>query len=112
MKLLKFLNLLDRQNNLSITNFGVFIILIKIATSPFDWATAAALLVTLLNYSHKRHIDSNQTIKDSSLVDDKINELKSKIESFSGTSDQMNKVLEEAKKVISSSNISNAFNKR
>lgn len=51
---LKFLNLTDRSNNLSITNVAVIVLISKIAVSPLDWPTAAGLLVALLNYSHKR----------------------------------------------------------
>ena len=51
---LKFFNLLDRGNKLSITNTAVVVIVVKMALAPFDWATAAALLVSLLNYMDKR----------------------------------------------------------
>mgnify|MGYP001266357776 CR=1 FL=1 len=52
---LRFLNLLDGQGNLSITNTAVYVLIAKIATAPsLDWPTAATLLVTLMNYAHKR----------------------------------------------------------
>lgn len=55
LKLLKFCNCLDRGGKLSITNLGVIVLLVKVAAAPnMDWAVVAGLLVTLLNYGHKR----------------------------------------------------------
>ena len=55
MNVLKFLNLVDRAGKLSITNMAVYVLIVKIAISPsIDWAVVAGLLVTLLNYGHKR----------------------------------------------------------
>ncbi len=55
MAALKFMNLLDRSQKLSITNLGVWLLLIKVTVAPtMDWTVVAGLLVTLLNYSHKR----------------------------------------------------------
>lgn len=112
MKLLKFLNLLDQDDNISITSLGVYTLLVKIAIAPtLDWGTAAALLVTLLNYGHKRHVSASKANKDSTVVDSEIEQLKSKIEQFEVGHENLVKITEEAKKVISSSNIANAFTK-
>lgn len=57
-KVLAFLNLGDRQGNLSVTNLAVYTLLAKIAMSPtLDWPTASGLLIALLNYSHKRQVN-------------------------------------------------------
>ena len=57
-KTLRFFNLVDRNCNLSITNIAVIVLITKMAIAPFDWATAAGLLVTLINYSHKRYANA------------------------------------------------------
>lgn len=59
-KLLTFLNLLDAQGNLSITNVAVLVTLIKLAISPSASITeAGTLLVALANYAHKRKTTSD-----------------------------------------------------
>ena len=63
LKLLKFMNCLDRAGRLSITNLGVIVLLVKVAVSPnMDWAVVAGLLVTLLNYGHKR-VNEQKTVE-------------------------------------------------
>ena len=53
---LRFLNLLDKDNNLSISNIAVCIVLFKLAIAPsLSLIDAGTLLVTLMNYAHKRH---------------------------------------------------------
>lgn len=59
-KIAEFLNLLDSQGRLSITNLAVLITLIKLAISPSASITeAGALLVALGNYAHKRFTVNN-----------------------------------------------------
>lgn len=54
-KVLTFLNLLDSEGNLSITNTAVFVCVIKMALSAqFTGMDVGALIATLLNYAHKR----------------------------------------------------------
>lgn len=61
---LRFFNLLDRANRLSITNSAVYVLIIKIAVAPsIDWAVVAGLLVTLLNYGHKRMQEKPTTVE-------------------------------------------------
>lgn len=56
IKSLKFLNLIDREGNLSISNIAVIIVLVKLTLSPvLSIVDAGMLLVTLMNYAHKRH---------------------------------------------------------
>ena len=98
-KLLKFLQLVDREGNLSITNIATIVVITKIAlTATFDWGVISALLVTLLNYGHKRY-EANKASKDvrpaAIAVDlkplqDSINELADNIQ-------EVKKVADEAK---------------
>jgi len=54
-KILKFLNVVDREGNLSITNIAVIVLLTKIAIAPdMDWPTVGALLASMMNYMNKR----------------------------------------------------------
>ena len=56
-KILNKLNLLDAQNNLSITNIAVIVVLVKLVLTP-QWTLneAGMLLLTIANYSHKRYV--------------------------------------------------------
>lgn len=55
MKLANFLNLLDSENRLSITNVSVLIVLGKLIFIPEPSLTEVGMfLITMLNYSHKR----------------------------------------------------------
>jgi hypothetical protein len=52
---LAFLNILDREGNLSITNLAVIITLTKLAIAPqASLVDTGTLLIALANYSHKR----------------------------------------------------------
>lgn len=54
-KLLAFLNLLDADSNLSITNAAVIALVIKMLVSPnLDWPSITAMVITFANYMHKR----------------------------------------------------------
>lgn len=55
---LAFLNLLDNAGNLSISNIAVIVCVIKVALAPqFSITEVGALLVSLLNYAHKRYVN-------------------------------------------------------
>jgi len=57
-RILSFLNLLDNDGNLSISNIAVIVCVTKIAIAPhFSITEVGALLVSLLNYAHKRVIN-------------------------------------------------------
>lgn len=54
-----FLNLLDAQGKLSITNVAVIVCLLKLAFAPAASITeAGTLLVALANYAHKRIVNN------------------------------------------------------
>lgn len=61
---LRFFNLVDRGCNLSISNIAVIVVITKIAMAQNVGLTeAGALLITLMNYAHKRH-EGNKAQKD------------------------------------------------
>jgi hypothetical protein len=54
---LKFLNLLDEENRLSLTNIGLIILVGKMAlSSQSDWTSVAATVAGFANYMHKRNV--------------------------------------------------------
>lgn len=56
MRVLKFLSLLDNEGNLSISNIAVIVCVTKLAIAPhFSVTEVGALMVSLLNYAHKRY---------------------------------------------------------
>lgn len=58
MKVLSFLNLLDKEGNLSITNVAVYIALVKMAfASQLNSCDVVALVGVLGNYAHKRFVN-------------------------------------------------------
>lgn len=60
LRVLKFLNLLDADGNLSITNVAVIVCVTKMAlAAQMNGCDLGALLAVLLNYGHKRMVNSN-----------------------------------------------------
>lgn len=56
--LLRTLKIFDPDNTVSLTNVGVMVLLTKIALAPsIDWPTTATLLLSLLSYNFKRHLN-------------------------------------------------------
>lgn len=61
--LFKRLSLTERNGNLSLTNLAVAVCIVKIAIAPqISIPEIGALLLSLLNYGHKRY-ESNKVIK-------------------------------------------------
>lgn len=59
-RFLAFLNLLDHDGNLSITNVAVIVGITKMAfMTQLSGCDAVALVATLLNYGHKRLVNDN-----------------------------------------------------
>jgi hypothetical protein len=56
LRVMKFLNLLDSENRLSLTNLAVYITLVKTLVSEAAPIDIAALVTATLNYAHKRHV--------------------------------------------------------
>ncbi len=63
IRALRFLNLLDSDGNLSITNVCVIVCVVKIVVAPqFSVTEVGALMVSLCNYAHKRSTNANADI--------------------------------------------------
>lgn len=78
-KVANFLQLLDSNQKLSVTNLAVYIVLFKIATAQdFNLVDAGALFVALLNYSGKKVINHFSKKKEDA-VSDEMNDLKLKL---------------------------------
>lgn len=61
LNVLGFFQLIDHNNRLSITNIATMVVIVKIAMAvSIDWGVISALLITLLNYGHKRHVISKE----------------------------------------------------
>lgn len=54
VKWLSFMNLLDSEGKLSITNLAMYVIIGKVCAGPLDWSSAVTLFVVCANYMHKR----------------------------------------------------------
>jgi hypothetical protein len=80
IKFLTFLNVLDAEGRLSITNIAMYSILIKICLSQFEWASAVSLFVVCLNYAHKRVVNQSAQEPQEDTVTLQIEEMKSKFE--------------------------------
>lgn len=91
--ILKFLNLLDYENNLSITNLAVYIALIKIMIIPGSSLEDAGMLFTVLvNYSYKKHLISNSKDNENSDKEEmlkKLSDLESKLEKHNSSINQL-----------------------
>lgn len=78
--LLSKLRILDEQGNLSLTNIGVMVLIVKIAlSSPIDWPTTASLMLALLAYRHKKHV-AKKAVSANVAADSKVTELAAKVE--------------------------------
>lgn len=72
-RVLKFLRLIDENQNLSLTYLAVWIVLIKVAITPdFDLSSAGVLLIALLNYGYKKFITSVHNPSYSDAVNKKV----------------------------------------
>ncbi len=57
-RILTFLNLLDASGNLSISNVAVCVCIAKLSMAQqFSVAELGALVISLLNYAHKRVVN-------------------------------------------------------
>lgn len=102
MKTLKFLNLLDQNGQLSVTQVLLYVMTIKIVTIPTDWTAAVAFLFTLLNYAHKRSVTSKtKKVQDT--------DLSARVSLIEQTQDTVFKQSEETKRLLSQANLANAF---
>lgn len=138
-KTLRFFNLVDRSCNLSITNIAVIVCVAKIAIAPtFSIAEVGALLISLVNYGHKRTESAKAEKADKEIaakviavqaatsvneVDARVSEIKSAVEkvvevqnkittdmaTIRTSHDSVAKIAEEAKKIMSQNNLASAM---
>jgi aspartate-semialdehyde dehydrogenase len=109
MKILSFLNLLDANHKLSLTNIALIVILTKIALSPFDYAGAAILLPVLASYMHKRYTTAKATATEKAQESAQISSLIAQMDAFKADHEETAKTLAETKKLLSNSNLIAAF---
>ena len=117
MNILRFLNLLGKNDKLSITNITVLVMLVKIAFIQHITLTeSAAFFITLLNYGHKRVTSAQYEKEASEDITNKINalqlEVNEKLNSFAETAAKVEKVSEDTKKVLSNVNLQGIFVKK
>jgi gas vesicle protein len=63
IQILKFLNLLDSENNASLTNIIVIVAIAYLGFNPDDVIAISGAALALLNYGHKRH-EATQFLKE------------------------------------------------
>lgn len=82
-KILNFLSLLDKDNNISITNVAVIIMVTKLMFIPtFTLAEVSAFVIVMLNYGHKRRENAKAASNNKVATDDvstKLEDLESKV---------------------------------
>jgi len=60
IKILNFFSLVDSDQKLSLTSIGLYTVLVKLILSPNPGLTdVGALLLVLLNYAHKRQVNTS-----------------------------------------------------
>lgn len=106
LKALQFLNVLDVNNNASITNLLVIAATVYLGINPDDIVAIAGAGLALLNYGHKRHEAtqflkeklkdvSKETVKE---LTDKLNDVNNHVNDIEGkVKDEVTKVLEPLK---------------
>lgn len=112
-KILKWLNLNDREGNLSLTNISLIVVLVKIAISPFDFTGAALLLPVIASYMQKRY-ESNKVekeVREKEVMQD-LTPLLQEIELLKANQVEMNKVALDTQKIVSQANLAAAFSPR
>lgn len=121
---LKFFNLLDRGNKLSITNVAVIVCVTKMAIAPqVTIVDAGMLLISLLNYSHKRSESNKAAMKDQQDDLASFKEAVTKVVEVQNTITQdmvnvkqvaetISKQAEETKSVLSKLNLGQAFSRK
>lgn len=111
---LDFLSLTDRAGNLSISNAAVIILITKMAIAPFDWVTAAGLLVTLLNYSHKRYEGNKaaaiaQDVSDREQLQNGLNEVLKEMATLKASQENVLKQADEVRKIVNNNNLKDSL---
>lgn len=116
--ILRFLNLVDRSCNLSITNIALIVLLVKLAIAPtFTLPEVAAFFLALLNYGHKRHETNKAIAQEVPLVETvpqavDLAPIQAEIDSLKANQEAVAKLADDTKKLLSQSNLAHAFTPR
>ena len=79
MKVGKFLRLIDENNQMSITNIAVMVVIYKVGTAhQVDLYDAGIILIALLNYSYKRYMKLKE-VKEIKHIEDEGGDLTNQI---------------------------------
>lgn len=121
-KILKFLQLSERGGNLSLTNVAMYVVLTKVAISPFDWTGAAVLLPVFASYMQKRYESNKFEVKAQeatklaaveaakpvvSLAE--LEEIKANYAELKAQHEQVSKIADKAKEFMSSQSVARGF---
>ncbi len=118
--LFKRLSLQERNGNLSLTNLAVAVCIVKIAIAPvISIPEIGALLLSLLNYGHKRY-EANKVIKaelDRQVMVDSeqsksLSEQAKALEELSSKVEAQAKVIEEAKSALTAQKLQQSQTRR
>jgi hypothetical protein len=83
IKVCNFLNLIDSQGRLSVTNLAVLVCLIKLSfTSGASITEMGTLLAALANYAHKRAVNATPPIVDTSALESKVEDIRAEVNSL------------------------------
>lgn len=105
-KVLRFFNLIDRSNDLSITNIILITVVIRLVIAPvFSLEECGVLMLALLNYAHKRH----EAAKVDRSMFQSMNVIKAEVESFKKELAEVKAVSEEAKDKVSKLSTANGL---
>lgn len=81
--LVKF-KIFDADNTLSLTSVCLIVLIVKIATSPLDYATATAFFLALLNYNSKKLLNDKKEVR-AFVKSNEIDALEAKIDAHGQT---------------------------
>lgn len=125
--ILNFLCLLDRsRTQLSLTNVVLIVVIVKIAffTQTMSLTELTALLLSLLNYGHKRHLSNvsdkqaadaalqqTQTNNQLATLHTAVDNLNSSMETIANKQKEDSKIVSEAKTLLTANRLSGAMNR-
>jgi hypothetical protein len=74
------LKVFDPDMTLSLTNIGVLVLIVKIATaSTIDWPTTASLMLALLAYNHKKILRNKERATEAE-AENKLKEIEQQVQ--------------------------------
>lgn len=116
--ILKFLNILDKQGNLSITNILVLSLGIKLLiASQTELSDTLILLIPIISYMQKRY-ETNKAIKqvtditELSKLTDQVSLITKELNEIQQLNEDIKKQSDDVRKLINNNNLSHAFKTR